>query len=175
MRVGFSDINTQRLTCAASLFFQSPNRQKLCKRNFLFNYQQSTLIQHRNVWIYHFPMPQLTLRSPGNEASPPRTQVLVNAGLLFNSSACHVSTEDLRMYADLCRRNLIHRIYFCQIMNVKGKLSCVSFYIFIFVFLDLYVEMVTVRFHSLPHCEMKDRSQLQLSAYLSVPQFFRSA
>jgi len=38
----------------------------------------------------------------------------------------------------------------------------------------LYVEMVTVRFHSLPHCEMKDRSQLQLSAYLSVPHSFEA-
>jgi len=35
--------------------------------------------------------------------------------------------------------------------------------------LDLYFEMVTVRYHSLPHCETNDRSQWQLSAYLSVP------
>jgi hypothetical protein len=88
--------NTQRLTCEASLFVQSPNSQHLCKRNLLLNYQQSTMIQHRNVWIYHFPTPrQLSLRCPGNEASPPRTQVLLNAGLLFNASACHVSTKDL--------------------------------------------------------------------------------
>jgi len=40
--------------------------------------------------------------------------------------------------------------------------------------LDLYVEMVTVRFHSLPHCETNDRSQLQLSAYLSVPHSFEA-
>jgi len=64
--------NTQGLTCAASLFFQSLNRQQLCKRNLLFNYQQSTLIQHRNVRIYHFPSPrQLTLGCSGNEGSPP--------------------------------------------------------------------------------------------------------
>jgi len=57
------------------------------------------LIQHRNVWIYHFPTPrQLTLRSPENEASPPRTQVLVNAWLLYNASVCHESTEDLHIY-----------------------------------------------------------------------------
>jgi len=93
--------NTQRLTCAASLFFQNPNRQQLCKRNLLFNYQQSTMIRHRNIWIYHFPTPQLTLRCPGNEASPPRTQVLVNAGLLFNASACHLSTENLHIYPTL--------------------------------------------------------------------------
>ena len=54
-----------------------------------------------------------------------------------------------------------------SVTNVKCKLSCVKFYIFLY-FLDLYVEMVTVRFHSLPHCEMNDHSQLQLSAYLSV-------
>jgi len=40
--------------------------------------------------------------------------------------------------------------------------------------LDLYVEMVTVRFHSLPHCETEDRSQLQLSTYLSVPHSFEA-
>jgi hypothetical protein len=94
--------NTQRLTCEASLFFQSPNSQQLCKRNLLLNYQRSTMIQHRNMWIYHFPTPrQLTVRCPGNEASPPRTQVLVNAGLLINASACHVSTDDLRIYPTL--------------------------------------------------------------------------
>jgi hypothetical protein len=60
------------------------------------------MIQHRNIWIYYFPTQrQLTLRCPGNEASPPRTQVLVNAGLLFNASACHVSTKDLHMYPTL--------------------------------------------------------------------------
>jgi len=60
------------------------------------------MIQHRNIWIYHFPTPrQLTVGCPGNEASPPHTQVLVNAGLLFNASACHVSTEDLHMYPTL--------------------------------------------------------------------------
>jgi len=93
--------NTQGLTCAASLFFQSTNYQKRYKRSLLFNYQQSTLIQHRNVWIYHFPSRHLTLRCPGNEASPPRTQVLVKAGLLLNASACHVSTEELYMYPTL--------------------------------------------------------------------------
>jgi len=60
------------------------------------------MIQHRNIWIYHFPTPrQLTVRCPGNEASPPRTQVLVNVGLLINASACHVSTEDLHIYPTL--------------------------------------------------------------------------
>ena len=44
---------------------------------------------------------QLTVRCPGNEASPPRTQVLVNAELLTNTSACHVSTADLHIYPTL--------------------------------------------------------------------------
>jgi len=94
--------NKQSLTCAASLFFESPNSQQLCKRNLLFNYRQSTMVQHQNIWIYYFPTPrQLTVHCPGNEASPPRTQVLVDAGLLINASACHVSTEDLRIYPTL--------------------------------------------------------------------------
>jgi len=60
------------------------------------------MIQHRNVWVYYFPTPrQQTVRCPGNEASPPRTQVLVDAGLLINASACHVSTEDLLIYPTL--------------------------------------------------------------------------
>jgi len=49
------------------------------------------MIQHRNIWVYYFPTPrQLTVHCPGNEASPPRTQVLVDAGPLINASACHV-------------------------------------------------------------------------------------
>ena len=63
-------------------------------------------------------------------------------------------------------------VAFNILTNVTCKSLCVRFYILIFVFLDLYVEMVTVRFHSLPHCETNDRSQLQLSAYLSVPHSF---
>ena len=87
---------------SSSLFFQSPNSQQLCKRNLLLNFQQSTMIQHRNIWIYHFPTPrQLTVRCLGNEASPPHTQVFVNAGLLINASDCHVSTEDLHIYPTL--------------------------------------------------------------------------
>jgi len=40
--------NTQILTCAASMFFQSTKRQQLSKRNLLFNYEQSTTIRHGN-------------------------------------------------------------------------------------------------------------------------------
>jgi len=42
-------------------------------------------------------------------------------------------------------------------------------------FLDLYFRTVSVRFHfiSLPHCETNDRSQLLLSANLSVPYSFK--
>jgi len=38
--------------------------------------------------------------------------------------------------------------------------------------LDLYVETVAARFRTLPHCDTDDRSQLQLSAFLSVPHSF---
>jgi hypothetical protein len=60
------------------------------------------MIQHRNVWVYYFPTPQkLTIRCPGNEASPSHTQILVNAGLLLNAIACRISTEDLQIYPTL--------------------------------------------------------------------------
>jgi hypothetical protein len=60
-------------------------------------------------------------------------------------------------------------------MNVKCKSLCVRFYMLILVFFFYsYVEMVTVRFHSLSHCEMNDRSQLLFSAYLSVPHSFEA-
>ena len=36
--------NTQRLTFAVSLFFQSPSRQQLCKTNLLSIFQQPTMI-----------------------------------------------------------------------------------------------------------------------------------
>jgi len=69
---------------------------------------------------------------------------------------------------------LIVMLTYSCVMNIKCKLSCVRFYISILIFSNLYVEMVTVRFHSLPHCETNDRSQLQLSAYLSVPHSFEA-
>ena len=81
------------------------------------------MIRHRNVRIYHFPTPrQLTLRCPGNEASPPRTQVLLNAGLLFNASGCHVSTEDLHMYPTL-RVSMQTEL---NLLNAKLNPSCKS-------------------------------------------------
>jgi len=60
------------------------------------------------------------------------------------------------------------------VINVKCKSLRVRFYISILIFSNLYVEMVTVRFHSLPHCETNNRSQLLLSAYLSVPHSFEA-
>src|SRR5215475_9127212 len=94
--------NKQRLTCVASLFFQHAAPQKLCKRKLLLNLQESTLIRHKDSWIYHFPTPRkLMIRCPGNEASPPHTQTLVDAGLLVNATACHISTEDLQVIPTL--------------------------------------------------------------------------
>jgi hypothetical protein len=46
---------------------------------------------------------KLTIRCPGSEASPPRTQILVNAGLLYDATAYHNSTEDLQMFPSLRR------------------------------------------------------------------------
>jgi len=40
--------------------------------------------------------------------------------------------------------------------------------------LYLYVETVAARFRTLPHCDTDDRSQLQLSAFLSVPHSFEA-
>jgi len=91
--------NTQRLTVPLA-YFSRVKTANNCVREIYF--QQSTMIRHPNIRVYHFPTPHhLTLGCPGNEASPPSTQVLVNAGLLFNASACHVSTENLRIYPTL--------------------------------------------------------------------------
>jgi hypothetical protein len=57
-------------------------------------------------------------------------------------------------------------------MKVKCKLLCVRFFRSILVFLKLYVETVTIRFDTLPHCETQDCSHLLFSAYLSVPHSF---
>ena len=40
--------------------------------------------------------------------------------------------------------------------------------------LDLYVKTVAARFRTLPHCDTDDRSYLQLSAFLSVPDSFEA-
>ena len=51
--------NTQRLTVPLA-YFSRVQTVKSYVRNLLFNNQ-------RNVWLYHFPMPQLTLRYPGTK------------------------------------------------------------------------------------------------------------
>jgi len=66
------------------------------------------------------------------------------------------------------------RNFHVTVMNVISKSLYITFYKLISIFLYLYVEMVTVRFQSLPHCETNDPSQLQLSAYLSVPYSFKA-
>jgi hypothetical protein len=47
------------------------------------------------------PPRKLTICCPGGKASPPHSQILVNAGLLFNATAYHISTEDLQIYLTL--------------------------------------------------------------------------
>jgi len=70
-----------------------------------------------------------------------------------------------------------HQILFLTraiVMNLNCKILYVRFYILILVFFYLYVKIVTVRFHSVPHCDTNNHSPLQLSAYLSVPHSFET-
>jgi len=89
--------NVQIVTCESSIYFQNSTNNRLCRRKFLFDYRTQTLEQHGTIWLYHLPEPrQITISCLKNNTWTTRTELLHDAGLLFNASQCSIATHEVR-------------------------------------------------------------------------------
>jgi len=92
----------QTLTGGSSIFFQATANHNMCQRNFLLNYQASTLQRQGTMWIYHFPeQRQVTLRYQYSNQWTSYTETLSGAGLISYASRCSISTEEIHTLWEL--------------------------------------------------------------------------
>jgi len=94
--------SAKTLTCLASIYFQTPNHNSLCRRHLLLNHRTPTLQKHQSLWLYYFPEPrQATLRCLKNNTWTTHTEVLSEAGVILNATTCSIATEDIRTFPEL--------------------------------------------------------------------------
>ena len=85
------------VTCESSIYFQTFTNNRLCRRKLLFDYRTPTLEQHGTIWLYHLPEPrEVTIRCLKNNIWTTRTELLHDAGLIFNASQCSIAKHEVR-------------------------------------------------------------------------------
>jgi len=86
----------------SSLFFQSTNTHRVCRRKLLLRHLTPTLQHHGNIWIFHFPTRhQISLRCPDTKDQIHRIITLYGAGILHNTTECHITSDDITIFPDL--------------------------------------------------------------------------
>ena len=92
----------RQLTCEFSLYFRAKSYHQLCKRKLLLDHQIPTIRRHGAIWIYHFPLQQrVTFYCPEFKDSITRTELLSDAGLIYNATSCRISTIDIQIHSEL--------------------------------------------------------------------------
>lgn len=77
----------------------------MCWKNFILYYHTPTLQRHENIWAYHFPQQQeVTLRCRKDNAWISHAEILFGAGLVFNATACSITTIEFRTLLEPCRK-----------------------------------------------------------------------
>jgi len=94
--------SAQTMTCLSSLFIQSTNTHRVCRRKLLLQHLTPTHQHHRNIWIFHFPTRhQISLLCPDTKGQIHRKLTLYGAGILQSTSECHITCDDITIYPDL--------------------------------------------------------------------------
>ena len=94
--------SAQTMTCLSNLFFQSTNTHRVCRRKMLIQHPTPTLQHHGNMWIFHFPTRHhISLRYPDTKDQINRTITLYGAGILHNTSECHITSDEITIFPDL--------------------------------------------------------------------------
>ena len=94
--------NAHNLSCASSLYFQSSNNYRLCKRELLLHQQTPLLQTHGAYWVYDFPEERtVTRRCSEPTRQLTRTDLLHGHGLLRNVTSCQISSSELRSLPEL--------------------------------------------------------------------------
>jgi len=86
----------------SSLYFQNTNTHRVCRRKLLLQHLTPTLQHHGKVWIFHFPTRhQISLRCPDTSDQIHRTITLYGAGILHNTSECHITPDEILLFPNL--------------------------------------------------------------------------
>ena len=89
-------------TITISLFFQGTNTNLVCRRKLLLKHRTPTLQHHGNIWIFHFPTRhQISLLCPDTRDQIQCTVTLYGTGILHNTSACHITSDEITIFPDL--------------------------------------------------------------------------
>jgi len=99
---GFHDIQTTTYTL--SLYFQTAWENKPC-RTILLNHDIPILRRHDTIWMFHFSQPtQVNICCPrNNKGWETRTEVLYNAGIIYNATSCFITSSKVRTLPELHR------------------------------------------------------------------------
>jgi len=94
--------STQIVSCESSLFFQTADSYRVCRKSLLVSHSMPTLLNHESTWMYNFREPQLvTLRCWTNNTWTTYTKTLVGTGMMVDTTGCSVTTNTLRTIPEL--------------------------------------------------------------------------
>jgi len=94
--------STQTMTCLSSLNFQNTNTHRVCRRKLLLQHLTPTLQHHGKIWIFQFPTRhQISLRCSDTSDQIHRTITLYGAGILHNTSECHITSDEISIFSNL--------------------------------------------------------------------------
>ena len=89
--------STRIVCCESSLFFQTADSYRVCRKGLLVSHSMPTLLNHESTWMYNFPEPQLvTLRCWINKSWTTYTKTLVGTRMMVDTTGCSMSTNTLR-------------------------------------------------------------------------------
>jgi len=92
----------QMVSCESSLFFQTADSYRICRKSLLVSHSMPTLLNHESTWMYSFPEPQLvTLRCWTNNTWTTYSKTLVGTGMMVDTTGCSMSTNTLRTIPQL--------------------------------------------------------------------------
>jgi hypothetical protein len=99
--VSMTTYSTQIISCESSLFFQTADSYRVCRKNLLVSRSTPTLQQHGSAWLYHLPDPQLvTLRCWKNTWTT-HSKTLAGTRMTVNTTGCSISTNTLRTIPEM--------------------------------------------------------------------------
>jgi hypothetical protein len=94
--------HTRTKTCESSLFFQTPESYRMCRKDILISHDTPTLERHGDTWLYIFPTPQLvTLRCWRNNTWTTSTASLDGNDLVANATGSSITAGTFHTFPEL--------------------------------------------------------------------------
>ena len=94
--------SSQSLKGESSLFFQTENANRLCRRKLVFQHRTPFLQRYGELWVYCFPeQQQITPRCAQDNKQVFRTLSLTGNGLLHNATGCSITSDAFQIFPEL--------------------------------------------------------------------------